>query len=157
MPAAAALDHAWIAAHVPHQGRMCLLDAVLDWDAHGASCRARSHRDADNPLRLDGRLGVACGVEYAAQAMAVHGALCAGAHAAARAGMLVSARAVRWYVARLDDVADDLLVRVVRLHGDDTALHYAFTVHAATRALLQGQAMVLCAAGPAGATTTSPP
>ncbi len=139
-----ALDHGWIAAHVPHHGSMCLLDAVVEWDADSASCRATSHRDARNPLRLGDRLGVACGVEYAAQAMAVHGALCA-VHAAPRAGMLVSARAVRWHVERLDDIADDLLVHVVRLHGDDTALHYAFSVRAGTRALLDGQAMVLCA------------
>ena len=25
------LDHAWIAAHIPHQGSMCLLDVVADW------------------------------------------------------------------------------------------------------------------------------
>ncbi|HAJ12631.1 MAG TPA: 3-hydroxylacyl-ACP dehydratase, partial [Comamonadaceae bacterium] len=27
------LDHRWIAAHIPHQGSMCLLDEVLTWDA----------------------------------------------------------------------------------------------------------------------------
>ncbi|MGA2366137.1 MAG: 3-hydroxylacyl-ACP dehydratase, partial [Steroidobacteraceae bacterium] len=25
-------DRAWIVAHIPHQGRMCLLDQVLSWD-----------------------------------------------------------------------------------------------------------------------------
>ena len=25
------LDRAWIERHIPHQGRMCLLDEVLEW------------------------------------------------------------------------------------------------------------------------------
>ena len=71
------LDHAWIEQHIPHKGRMCLLDAVLSWDATRIRCRSASHRTPDNPLRAHGRLGAACGIEYAAQAMAVHGALVA--------------------------------------------------------------------------------
>src|SRR5262250_1492609 len=71
------LDHAWIEQHIPHKGRMCLLDEVLSWDAARIRCRSGSHRAADNPLRAHGRLGAACGIEYAAQAMAVHGALVA--------------------------------------------------------------------------------
>ena len=27
------LDHAWIPAHIPHSGSMCLLDEVAEWDA----------------------------------------------------------------------------------------------------------------------------
>ncbi len=76
---AAMLDHAGIAARIPHQGAMCLLDAVVDWSETAISCRAVSHADPANPLRADGRLGAAAGIEYAAQAMAVHGALLAAA------------------------------------------------------------------------------
>ena len=56
--------------------------------------RASSHRAADNPLRAHGRLGAACGIEYAAQAMAVHGALLAPPDSAA-AGRLSGQRARR--------------------------------------------------------------
>jgi len=59
-------------------GGMCLLDEVIDWSAARVSCRSGTHREPDNPLRAFGRLGIACGIEYAAQAMAVHGALVAG-------------------------------------------------------------------------------
>src|SRR6059058_3338196 len=69
------LDRQWIEQHIAHKGRMCLLDEVLSWDAARIRCRSATHRSADNPLRLHGRLGGACGIEYAAQAMAVHGAL----------------------------------------------------------------------------------
>ena len=81
------LDRRWIAAHIPHQGPMCLLEEVLTWDAARVRCRATSHRLASNPLRAGGRLGAVCGVEYAGQAMAVHGAIVAamsGQRAAAR-------------------------------------------------------------------------
>ena len=71
------LDRVAIAARIPHQGSMCLLDAVLAWDSGQIHCRASSHRQPDNPLRAAARLGAACGIEYAAQAMAVHGALLA--------------------------------------------------------------------------------
>ena len=44
--------------------------------------------DADpaNPLRAEGRLGAAAGIEYAAQAMALHGSLLAGEGSAPRQG-----------------------------------------------------------------------
>ena len=89
------MNRAWIEAHIPHQGRMCLLDEVVDWNAHHIRCRTGTHRAPDNPLRSHGRLGVACGIEYAAQAMALHGALAgaaAGADggAASRVGLLAS-------------------------------------------------------------------
>ena len=53
------LDRAWIAAHIPHQGTMCLLNAVLEWDESRIVCEAMSHNLPDNPLRAEGRLGAA--------------------------------------------------------------------------------------------------
>lgn len=137
-----ALDHAWIAAHIPHQGAMCLLDAVTTWDAQRIACCASSHRAASNPLRQFGRLGSVCGIEYAAQAMAVHGALAAG-DAAPRPGMLVSVRAVQLHTERLDDLAADLAIHAERSSGDASLLLYQFSVHAADRLLLEGRASVL--------------
>ena len=71
------LDRTAIAARIPHQGDMCLLDTVRDWNASIIQCTASSHRRADNPLRNDAQLGIAAGIEYAAQAMALHGGLLA--------------------------------------------------------------------------------
>src|SRR5690606_38662745 len=109
------LDHAWLPGHLPHPGSMCLLDAVTDWDAQHIRCTASSDRAADNPLRAHDRLGAACGIEYAAQAMAAHGALLAAADSAPRAGYLASVRGVDLHVERLDDVAADLDVEAERL------------------------------------------
>jgi predicted hotdog family 3-hydroxylacyl-ACP dehydratase len=146
-----ARDHAWLLAHLPHQGSMCLLDAVTGWDAQHIRCTASSHRLADNPLRAHDRLGAACGIEYAAQAMAAHGALLAAADSAPRAGYLASVRGVDLQVARLDDVAADLVVEAERLSGDDNIILYGFSVAAGERLLLSGRATVVLDAAVLGA------
>jgi predicted hotdog family 3-hydroxylacyl-ACP dehydratase len=137
------LDRRWIGAHIPHAGKMCLLDRVLSWDASRIECRTSTHRDSDNPLRSHGRLGCACGIEYAAQAMAVHGALIASAAAAPSAGYLVGVRRVLLHVARLDDIETDLWVSSERVHSDRTTALYEFSVHNAARAFLSGRAIVV--------------
>jgi predicted hotdog family 3-hydroxylacyl-ACP dehydratase len=138
------LDHAWIARHIPHQGSMCLLDYVEAWDQERIQCRASSHRAADNPLRAYGRLGAACGIEYAAQAMAVHGALLAPPdNTRARTGYLVSARDTRLHVSRLDDIAADLLVEATCITRSENNILYQFSVSAAGRLLLEGRAAVV--------------
>lgn len=141
------LSHSDIARRIPHQGRMCLLERVASWDAQRIQCEATSHRALDHPLRAHGRLGIACGIEYAAQAMAVHGALIAeeagAAGAAPRAGYLASVRAVKLHGDRLDDVAGDLTVLAERLLGDANNIVYSFQVEAAGRPLLSGRATVV--------------
>lgn len=138
------MDRAWIARHIPHQGGMCLLDRVEAWDERGIRCRAISHRAADNPLRAHGRLGAACGIEYAAQAMAVHGALLAPPDSSvARAGYLVSARGVRLHVPRLDDIDDDLVIEVACITRGGNNILYQFSINAAGRLLLEGRAAVV--------------
>ena len=47
----ASLDHAWIEAHVPHKGTMCLLERVVEWSDQRIVCEAISHTDPANPLR----------------------------------------------------------------------------------------------------------
>jgi len=100
---------------------MCLLERVSAWDTHQIRCEANSHRASDNPLRAHGRLGAACGIEYAAQAMAMHGALLAEA----RPTPALPARAQRWatwsvfvawtlHVDRLDDLSDALSIHAER-------------------------------------------
>ena len=136
-------DHAWIAAHIPHQGGMCLLDRVLAWDTQHIRCAAASHRAPGNPLREQGRLGAGNAIEYAAQAMAVHGVLLAGAGRPLGVGYLASVRGVRLHAERLDDVAGELHVEATRLSGDDAVILYAFTVTGAGRCLAEGRASVV--------------
>ena len=138
------LDHAWIAAHIPHQGSMCLLGSVVQWDSQRIQCRASSHRSADNPLRSRNQLGAACGIEYAAQAMAVHGALLASADSKRpRAGFLVSVRGTTLHVPRLDDITADLQVEATCITRSENNILYQFSISAAGRLLLEGRAAVV--------------
>jgi len=148
LPGGAPLDRAWIESHIPHRGRMCLLDEVLSWDTVRIRCRATSHRLSDNPLRAHGRLGAACGVEYAAQAMAVHGAIMA--HVAGtppRAGLLTSVRNLVLRVSRLDDLDTDLIASAERLAGDEGSTLYEFTVSGGGQELLSGRVSIVFGAG----------
>jgi predicted hotdog family 3-hydroxylacyl-ACP dehydratase len=134
---------------------MCLLDRVLSWDSHGIVCLSSSHRAVDNPLRAHGRLGAACAIEYAAQAIAVHGALLQPPTGAGPAvGLLASAREVELMVTRLDDVASDLRVTAQRLHSDTRGALYSFALHAEHDLLVRGRAsLLLNAERPPGGST----
>jgi predicted hotdog family 3-hydroxylacyl-ACP dehydratase len=150
----AVLNRDGIAARIPHQGSMCLLEAVTGWSAEHIVCSALSHTDPNNPLRAASRLGAANGIEYAAQAMAVHGALVAGAHAAPRQGYLTSVRSVTLHVGRLDDLPGPLSVRAERVSGDANHVLYRFTLHHGERCLLEGRAAVVLDADQLATRTT---
>ena len=143
-----------IARRIPHQGSMCLLDAVLEWDVDHIRCETGTHLVQAHPLRAFGRLGAACGVEYAAQAMAVHGALVAGggdgqaATSPPRSGYLAGMRGVQLHVDRLDTVAGPLSVSAQRITGDAHTVLYSFSVDAAGQPLVSGRAMVVLDATP---------
>ena len=131
-----------IARLVPHAGAMCLLDRALSWDAEGMACEADGHRDPANPLRRDGHLPAVCGVEYALQAMALHGALLAGG-AAQPAGYLSSLRDVSLGAERLDAVAGPLGIRARALAAEAGGFIYRFEVEGGGRTLLTGQAAII--------------
>jgi predicted hotdog family 3-hydroxylacyl-ACP dehydratase len=137
-----------IAGLIPHSGAMCLLDGVEQWDADHILCTSRSHRAADNPLRMHGRLPAVCGVEYAAQAMAVHGGLAGKIGGRPRAGYLASLRNVECRRDRLDDLEGDLLVEARQVAGDGVHVIYQFSLRVGEVQVLKGRAMVaLDAAG----------
>lgn len=137
------LDRDWIAAHIPHHGAMCLLDGVLAWDTERILCRATSHRDLSNPLRVAERLPAACAIEYGAQAMAVHGVLVAADGAPLGRGVLASVRGVTLHAARLDDVEGLLRVAAERLSGEDDHILYEFSVACDAGELVRGRATVV--------------
>jgi len=143
-PSPATLERSGIAARIPHSGSMCLLDRLDSWDAQQIRCSTGSHRLADNPLRSAGGLLMPCAIEYAAQAMALHGGLLAPPGQAPSAGYLASVRNVQFTQARLDAVEGDLQVQARRLSGDERQVLYEFEVSdAAGRTLAQGRAVVV--------------
>jgi len=127
---------------------MCLLDEVVTWNPVRVQCRSSTHRDATNPLRAHNRLAAVCGIEYAAQAMAVHGALIASrltspTQSATVAGYLASVRNVNLYVDRLDDIEGDLVATAELVTGDEHTVLYDFTVSTGERVLLAGRATIV--------------
>jgi predicted hotdog family 3-hydroxylacyl-ACP dehydratase len=69
----ATLDHAGIAARVPHSGSMCLLDKLVSWADDSITCTAISHHDLHNPLRCGEGLLAANAIEYAVQGHGLRG------------------------------------------------------------------------------------
>lgn len=141
------LDRAGIAALIPHHGSMCLLETVTDWNAESIRCTAISHQDEAHPMRLESRLGMASGIEYAAQAMAIHGALRAQRTQAVKKGYLTRVQQVSFYGDWLDDCVGPLSIEARQLMGNDQIVRYAFSVMGGDRVLLAGQATVMLEAG----------
>jgi len=136
------LDRDALERLLPHRDAMCLLDSVAYWDAQRIDCRASSHRAPGNPLRLDGHLSAVVAIEYAAQAMAVHGGLRALPEQGATPGYLVAVRDVQLHIASLDDIATDLEISAICRAADATGLVYAFSVKSGGRLLAEGRATV---------------
>jgi predicted hotdog family 3-hydroxylacyl-ACP dehydratase len=128
---------------IPHHGTMCLLDTVERWDETSILCTTASHRDAKNPLRRDNRLDAICGLEYAAQAMAVHvGLLDQSKERRLTVGYLGAVKNLMLQATRLDDVKGDLTVQATRLVGEVDCFIYAFRVSAERQELLEGRASI---------------
>ena len=144
MTAPQTLDEAGIARRIPHSGTMCLLERLESWDANAIHCTTTTHTRADNPLRTASGLLSPTLIEYAAQAMALHGGLLAVEGSEPSAGFLASARNVRLAVERIDDVAGALHVHAQRVSGDGSQILYEFAVKdGGARLLAEGRAVVV--------------
>ncbi|MCW5624961.1 MAG: 3-hydroxylacyl-ACP dehydratase [Burkholderiales bacterium] len=144
------MDRHAIARRIPHAGPMCLLTELLQWDDDRLVCRASTHRAPDHPMAVDGRVGAVCAVEYASQAMALHGAL-TGASAGAAAGLLTTIRDLRLHRDRLDDLVGDLHITVHRIADAGGAVSYGFEVGTPAGPVASGRALVMLDAAATGA------
>jgi predicted hotdog family 3-hydroxylacyl-ACP dehydratase len=138
------LDRHAIAALIPHQGEMCLLERVMEWDKDRIILTTSTHRSPSNPLRLNGRLRAIHLCEYGAQAMAVHGGLRAQSEGrVARAGFLVALRDVALHVDYVDDLSSDLKVTAECLLETPASWQYSFTIEHDSALLATGRAAVV--------------
>jgi len=148
MSAAGAVES--VAGLLPHSGRMLMIDRVRHWDDASIVCESARHLDPANPLRRGGALPAACGLEFGAQAMAIHGRLiaarCAPSPAAARFGMIIAANDMRWSRDVLDAAGPLLTIRAWRLFGSDNQIVYGFALDGTVADLVSGRASVVLAA-----------
>lgn len=142
------IEHQELCSLIPHDGSMCLLDGVIEWGAGHIVCESNSHRDETNPLRSHGMLSALHGVEYAAQAMAVHGGLLARQTGEVNPpGFLAALREVQIHVDRLDDQPAPLRIEADELMRSAGSFMYEFKILAAGKILLSGRLTVMTPKG----------
>lgn len=140
----ATLERAGIAARIPHQGSMCLLDRLEAWDAQSIHCTTARHADPANPLRTAGGLLAPAAIEFAAQAMALHGGLLAAEGSTPSAGYIASVRSVKFHAAALHERPAPLHLHAQRLSGDANQVMYAFRVaDGAQQPVAEGRVVVV--------------
>jgi predicted hotdog family 3-hydroxylacyl-ACP dehydratase len=128
--------------YLPHGPAMRMLEQVTLIDEDQIRCTVIRHRDPSNPMRQEGRLGSACGLEIAAQAMALHSIWLAmkskeiPSEEKKGGGMLTSVRDLNLSIQRLDDIAQDLNVHAIRQAGDDRGALYSFEICAPSSGIL---------------------
>jgi predicted hotdog family 3-hydroxylacyl-ACP dehydratase len=133
---------------VPHSGAMCLLEEVVAWDEEQILCLAISHRDPANPLRHEGRLPALCAIEYAAQAMAVHGGLTARKNQGKpKVGFLGSVRDIKLFAEHLEDIVEPLEICAIKQMADANSSLYELRVSVAEKELMTGRAAVFLQTG----------
>jgi predicted hotdog family 3-hydroxylacyl-ACP dehydratase len=132
-----------LASLLPHAGSMVMPESVERCDESGIVCTSTRHRARDNPLRRNERLPALCGVEFAAQAMALHGALRRVPPAALQHGRVVTVRDLVVSRRFLDDVEGALVIecRLEAAAGD--VFSYDFRVDGDGETLLCGRATVM--------------
>jgi predicted hotdog family 3-hydroxylacyl-ACP dehydratase len=132
-----------LAALLPQRGAMRMIDTVLTHDARRIVCLSARHRDPANPLAEDGVLSPLAGIEFAAQAIAAHGALLAGG--APALGWLARVRDCVVQCERMDRLATPLRIEAERIAGSDRALSYRFALSAEGTVVLRGEVLVALA------------
>lgn len=142
------LKHHEICQLIPHTGEMCLLDAVKSWDKNSIICTTNTHRKEDNPLRNSEGLPMLSLLEYAAQAMAVHGCLLAEKEGfVVREGYLAALRDIQLAQGRLSDIEDKLEIGVERIYAEAGNMIYTMAIQAGNKILASGRATIVAKPG----------
>ncbi|MEO8346525.1 MAG: hydroxymyristoyl-ACP dehydratase [Betaproteobacteria bacterium] len=136
------IERAALASLVPHAGAMMLLDGVEFWDGQRIICISMQHRANGNPLLTKTGLSSLNGIEFAAQAMAAHGALTDNSSGRPRSGLLLSVRDCRLHVRRLDDLASPLRIEAMQLGRTAETRIYRFELSAREVKLVDGRLTV---------------
>ena len=137
------LDRDAINALVPHSGRMLLLDSLVEWQGDTLHAISRNHTDPEHPLRLDGRLPASAGIEYAAQAMALHSRLQASGGDAPGMPVIAAINALHCAVDRLDNLTGPMDIRVRREHVMAAGAQYTFSLSRGALELAAGVLLVV--------------
>ncbi|MCW8900877.1 MAG: hypothetical protein OQK75_01520 [Gammaproteobacteria bacterium] len=138
------INHEELCCLIPHSYDMCLLDRVDFWDDNKIVCYSKSHFLPNNPLRREENLSSVHLIEYAAQAMAVHG----GLHDREQGlkmteGYLAALRDVKIELCDIDLLKTELCIKATKILSQEGNMIYTFNVFAAENELVSGRATVV--------------
>jgi len=142
--AVAQIEHEELCSLIPHSFDMCLLERVESWDENTITCYSNTHQLDNNPLRRDESLSSVHLLEYAAQAMAVHG----GLHDRQQgkqmtAGYLASLRDIKIDLRAIESIDEELKIKATKILSQGGNMIYSFTVFAGKNTLVSGRATVV--------------
>lgn len=137
------LNHNEIEQRLPHSDNMSLLNEIIQFDKQSLTALAISHLDANNPLWQNGRINTVNGIEYAAQAMAVHGSLLSEKLSATPlTGYIATVRNIIIKVPQLPIEKTPLLINVEQLMSNEDGFTYQFHISCAQQSLILGRITV---------------
>lgn len=131
-----------ISSLIPHGPGMSLIDEIVQWDQKNLCARTMSHTAPDNLLRGSNGLRCVHTVEYAAQCMAVHGALNAADHGT-RPMVVGALKNVRLSDVRLDTLTSPLIIQVTIAVTGNAGAIYKFSVHHQDISIASGRVTLL--------------
>ena len=138
------IHHDELCSLIPHSFDMCLLDRVEAWDENSITCYSNSHHLDSNPLRRDESLSSVHLLEYAAQAMAVHGGLHDREEGRQMTeGYLAALRDIKIELCDIDAMQDELKIEASKIMSQAGNMIYSFTVNAGENTLVSGRATVV--------------
>ena len=121
---------------IPHGGSMRLLDRVVAYTEHDIECTTSTHSSPGHALRSDDQLSALHLIEYAAQAMAAHGALTSGS---VQAAMLAAVRDIQLHVERIDNIHSRLNIKATRRIAQSRGSIYDFIIRDDRQVLCEGR------------------
>ena len=138
------IEHDELCSLISHSFDMCLLERVEFWNEDQIVCYSHSHLSSTNPLRREQTLSSIHLLEYAAQAMAVHG----GLHGRKKGikiteGYLAALRDVNIHLCELSDIKSELRIDVKKILSQDGNMIYTFSASSAETELVSGRATVV--------------
>ena len=138
------IEHDELCSLIPHDFDMCLLDRVESWDDDNIVCYSRSHLLKTNPLRHGESLSSIHLLEYAAQAMAVHGGLHDREQGLQMSeGYLAALRDVKIELCELNNLQTELRIEANKILSQAGNMIYTFSVSSEEAPLVTGRATVV--------------
>ncbi|MCU7801490.1 MAG: hypothetical protein KZQ70_15500 [gamma proteobacterium symbiont of Lucinoma myriamae] len=143
------LNRQEIEQRLPHAGKMSLLDKVTHADLLTLSASAVSHLNSDNPLRFNNKLSSINGIEYAAQAMAIHSFLLSelkspniNTEDSRQTGYIATVRNIDIFTPDFPETESVIKIEVEQLMSDTNGFTYQFHISDGKKTLISGKITV---------------